>query len=131
MLGAPLRNAVENDWVGFFQQEGRPYSPILVTYYPFLLRMHSPGARDSDWISAPSSSALNRVPNSDIDILVVVPESHEPGYTRDRAAHRALRGSRAPVEVLVWTREEFDRGLRIRTSLSSSIKRHGRLLYAG
>ena len=69
-------------------------------------------------------------PHSDIDILVVVPESDEPGYRRDRAAYRSLRGVVATLEVLVWTRQEFERGLRIRTSLSSSVQQTGRVLYA-
>lgn len=69
-------------------------------------------------------------PHSDIDILVVLPESGQPGYKRDRLAYRALRGIVAALDVVVWTRQEFERGLRIRTSLSSSVERTGRLLYA-
>ena len=69
-------------------------------------------------------------PHSDVDVLVVVSESHEPGHRRDTAAYHALRGLQAAVEVLVWTRDEFERGLRIRTSLSSSVQRTGKLLYA-
>lgn len=67
--------------------------------------------------------------NSDIDIIVVVPHSDQPGYIRDRAAYHALWDVKAPVEVLVWTREEFDSGLRIPTSLSATVQRTGRLLY--
>jgi len=69
-------------------------------------------------------------PTSDIDLLVVVPRSDEPGYVRDRAAYHALWGIEAPVDVVVWTREEYERGLRIRTSLSATSERTGRLLYA-
>ena len=67
--------------------------------------------------------------NSDIDLIVVVSDSDQPGYVRDRAAYHALWGIRAPVEVLVWTQEEFDSGLRIPTSLSASVQRTGKLLY--
>lgn len=69
-------------------------------------------------------------PHSDIDILVVVPQSDLPGHVRDRSAYRALRGIVAPIEVLVWTRDEYERALRVRTSLSASVERSGRLLYA-
>ena len=69
-------------------------------------------------------------PHSDVDILVVVPQSDQPGYRRDRAAYRALRGIPVALDILVWTREEFDRGLRVRTSLSASVRRTGRTLYA-
>ncbi|OGV73854.1 MAG: DNA polymerase III subunit beta [Lentisphaerae bacterium RIFOXYB12_FULL_65_16] len=69
-------------------------------------------------------------PCSDVDILVVVPDSDQPGYRRDRAAYHALWGVAAAADVLVWTHQEFEHGLRIRTSLSSSVQRTGRLLYA-
>jgi UTP:GlnB (protein PII) uridylyltransferase len=68
--------------------------------------------------------------HSDVDSLVVVPGSDQPGYRRDRAAYHALWGVAAAADVLVWTRQEFEHGLRIRTSLSSSVQRTGRLLYA-
>ena len=67
---------------------------------------------------------------SDVDILVVVADSAEPGHRRDRAAYHALWGLAVTMDVLVWTRDEFERGLRLRTSLSSSVQRTGRLLYA-
>jgi len=69
-------------------------------------------------------------PLSDLDLLVVVPHSDQPGYKRDGGAYRALRGIAVAIDVLVWTHAEFERGLRIRTSLSSSVQRTGRLLYA-
>lgn len=69
-------------------------------------------------------------PDSDIDLLVVVAASDRPGHVSDREAYHALWGVRWPVEVLVWTREEFERGLNVRTSLSSTVKRTGLVLYA-
>jgi hypothetical protein len=43
-------------------------------------------------------------PDSDVDLLVVVPGSSEPGYRRDQAAYRAIRRKyRFPLEILVLT----------------------------
>jgi predicted nucleotidyltransferase len=69
-------------------------------------------------------------PDSDYDILVVVPASDLPGYRRDQLAYRTLRGIRAAKDVLVWTREEFERRLHLPASLPATVVREGKLLYA-
>ncbi len=67
---------------------------------------------------------------SDVDLLVIVPESDLPGYARDRIALRALRGIGMAVDVLVFTKPEFDRKLAVACSLPATVHREGRLLYA-
>ena len=69
-------------------------------------------------------------PDSDYDIMVVVPHSEEPSYRRARRAYEVLRGVRTAVDVLVWTREAFDSRLHLRASFPSTIVREGKLLYA-
>lgn len=69
-------------------------------------------------------------PDSDYDIMVIVPHSDLPGYRRDQVAYRALRGIRTAVDVLVWTRQEFDSRLHLKASFPSTIVREGKLLYA-
>ncbi len=69
-------------------------------------------------------------PDSDIDILIVVPSSELPGYKRDRVALRALRGLGVAVDVIVLTRDEFDRKREVVCSLPATVLREGRLLYA-
>jgi predicted nucleotidyltransferase len=68
--------------------------------------------------------------DSDFDLLIVVPASDLPGHARDRIALRALRGLRVPVDVLVLTREEFDRKRNVVCSLPATVDREGRVLYA-
>ena len=68
--------------------------------------------------------------DSDYDILIVVSDSDLPGYARDRIALRALRGLRVPVDVIVLTREEFDRKRGVACSLPATVEREGKLLYA-
>ena len=67
---------------------------------------------------------------SDYDLLVVVERSDLPGHQRDREALRALRAIRAPVDVMVLTRDEFERGSRVVTSLPATVLREGRRLHA-
>ena len=67
--------------------------------------------------------------HSDLDLLVIVPESEEPRYRRAQTAHRIVSGIRAPKEILVMTREEWDRDLRAPASLASAVRREGRQLY--
>lgn len=68
--------------------------------------------------------------DSDLDLMVVVPDTAGPERRRSRLAYQALRGTGVGADVLVWTRTEFDRRLHLRASLPSTIVREGKLLYA-
>ena len=67
--------------------------------------------------------------DSDFDFLVVVPESEAHPLDRMQRAHRCLRGVRTPIDVLVPTREEFERVRDLKPSLTYKIVREGRLVY--
>jgi len=68
--------------------------------------------------------------DSDYDFLVVVRDSPLPRCKREQqAACRALCGMGIAKDVLVFTREELERGLAVATSLPSTVAREGRLLY--
>jgi uncharacterized protein len=67
--------------------------------------------------------------DSDIDLLVVLGTSSEPGYRRAREVYRSLRGIRLPIEVVVRTRDEMIRAGRVSTSLERQVLDRGRLLY--
>jgi predicted nucleotidyltransferase len=68
--------------------------------------------------------------DSDLDLLVVLPDSHLPPHRRAVAAYRALRGLSLPAEIKVVTRQEFD----CRAAWFSTIERvvfeKGKVLYA-
>lgn len=68
-------------------------------------------------------------PDSDYDIMVLVPESSKPAYRRAKQAYEVLRGIATAVDVLVWTQEEFERDVPVVASLPAAIVREGRLLY--
>jgi len=68
-------------------------------------------------------------PDSDLDFMVVVPASEEPRYRREQKAHSALRNLSLPKDVVVLTREEWDRESTCGTSLSSTVRREGLQLH--
>lgn len=67
--------------------------------------------------------------DSDVDILVVVEHSDQPAYRRATEIYRCLRGLRVPVEIVVRTREELDRGLAVKVSLERKVMEQGRVLH--
>jgi predicted nucleotidyltransferase len=69
-------------------------------------------------------------PDSDYDLLVVVPDSSPPDRRRSRLAYEVLWGTGIAADVLVWTRERFDSRAHLKSSLPATIIREGKLLYA-
>lgn len=69
-------------------------------------------------------------PDSDIDLLVVVPAAAEPTYRLASAAYAELTPLRLPLEVVFMTRAEFDARAPAVASLPGTVLREGRLLYA-
>ncbi|HLE14870.1 MAG TPA: nucleotidyltransferase domain-containing protein [Anaerolineales bacterium] len=68
-------------------------------------------------------------PDSDFDLLVVVSESDLPRHQREKISYDLLWGLRTSVDVIVLTQEEFQRAIRVKTSLASSARDHGKRLY--
>lgn len=66
---------------------------------------------------------------SDLDLFVVVPESSEAPIERMRRAHRCLRGLGIAKDVLVKTRQEFDRLRALPSTLDYLVFHRGRKLY--
>jgi len=68
-------------------------------------------------------------PDSDYDLMVVVPDDTPSERRRSHLAYQALRGTGTGADVLVWTRRMFDERLHLRASLPATIVREGRLVY--
>ena len=77
-----------------------------------------------------SSARGDSGPDSDYDLLLVVPDDAIPERKRSKLAYECLWGTGTAVDVLVWTRSSFDRRLHLPTSLPATIIREGRLLHA-
>ncbi len=69
-------------------------------------------------------------PDSDFDLLVVVPDDSPPERKRSRLAYERLWGTGTASDVLVWTQNRFDSRAHLRASLPGTVLREGRLLYA-
>ena len=69
-------------------------------------------------------------PDSDYDILVVVPDDVEPSRRRSRLAYEALWGTGIAADVLVWSVSQFNGRLHLPASLPATVVREGRLLHA-
>jgi predicted nucleotidyltransferase len=67
--------------------------------------------------------------DSDVDLLVIVPESQEPAYVRAARAHRALRGISVPCDIVVRTRDEMNRINPVRSSLLYRALTEGKQLH--
>lgn len=67
--------------------------------------------------------------SSDIDLLVVVPDSDLPRHRREAFSYDLLWGLTVPVDVIVLTRAEFQRASRVKTSLASVVQTEGQMLY--
>jgi len=67
-------------------------------------------------------------PDSDYDLMVVVRASAVPAIMRAQEAYRALRGLGMTKDIVVWTKEEFDRRKHLPASFAATIIREGRLL---
>ncbi len=68
--------------------------------------------------------------DSDVDLLVIVPESDESPHRRAVRAHRSLRGLPIPCDIVVRTRAEMDRINPVRSSLLYRALTEGKRLNA-
>lgn len=70
-------------------------------------------------------------PDSDYDLMVIVPDDAPPERRDSRLGYEVLRGTGLAVDVHVWSRSAFDRRLHLRSSLPSAVRREGTSLYEG
>jgi uncharacterized protein len=69
-------------------------------------------------------------PDSDYDLLLVVPDDAPPERQRSRLAYQTLRGTGVAADILVLTRSRFETRARVATSLPATVLREGKLLHA-
>jgi len=69
-------------------------------------------------------------PDSDYDLLVIVPDEASPARRRSRLAYERLWGTGAAADVLVWTRTQFGSRTHLAASLPATVLHEGKLLYA-
>jgi len=67
--------------------------------------------------------------DSDVDLFVVVSSSDLPSYKRARAVYRSLRDIVVPFDVIVQTRKEVERAVRVPSSFTHKVMDEGKILY--
>ena len=67
--------------------------------------------------------------DSDVDLLVVVPDSEVPPHRHATVAYVALRGLCFPVDIKVVSRREFERRARYLSSIERIVERRGKVVY--
>jgi len=69
-------------------------------------------------------------PDSDYDLMVVVPDDAPRERRRARLAYEVLWEAGRAADVVVQTRQYFTSRLHLKASLPATVEREGRLLYA-
>ena len=90
---------------------------LVEAYHP--LRMYLFGSR----------ARGNENLNSDYDILIIVGNDVASELKSAGLAYKSLWGISVPVDVLVWTDQEFQKRLHLPNSLPSEVVREGVLLH--
>ncbi|MGO9008844.1 MAG: nucleotidyltransferase domain-containing protein [Bryobacteraceae bacterium] len=67
-------------------------------------------------------------PDSDYDLMVILPDEAPAHLRRGNPGYRALRGTGVAADG-VWPQGDFNRQLHLRASFPSTIVREGKLLY--
>ena len=76
-----------------------------------------------------SRARSEATPDSDYDLMVIVPAATLPPYRRNQLAFRLLCGLPASKGVIVVTRQEFDQKKNVACSLPATVLREGKVLY--
>ena len=68
-------------------------------------------------------------PDSDYDLLVIVPDDAPEERRHSRYAYDLMWGIGAAVDIVVWGDTSFRKRARVVTSLPATVLREGRLVY--
>lgn len=69
-------------------------------------------------------------PDSDYDLLLIVPDDAPAERRRSRLAYEIMWGTGVAADVLVWTAGQFQSRTHLPASLPATVLREGKLLHA-
>src|SRR5947208_11500850 len=69
-------------------------------------------------------------PDSDYDLLLIMPDDAPRELLDPRLACRTLAGTALAADVLLFRRSKFEGQLHLKASLPATIEREGKILYA-
>jgi predicted nucleotidyltransferase len=109
-----------------FEETKDSLSPVITDIKQRLVHAYEP-----ERIYLFGSAARGDVhPDSDYDFMLIVGDNAPPERRRSRLAYQVLRGTGIAVDVLVWTKREFEARLHLKASFPSTVVREGKLIYA-
>ena len=82
---------------------------------------------ESVWLFG-SQARGDATTDSDFDFLAVVAESNDSRYRRAVAARTVVEDIHEPKDIIVLTRDEWNKELKVPSSLASTVMREGILL---
>lgn len=68
--------------------------------------------------------------DSDYDLLLIVPKEIAYSHSSYEKVAELLWGLEFPTDILLWSREDFDKRLHLKASLPATVVREGQLLHA-
>ena len=110
------------------QTVAKPYSaddPVLAEMVRRLVEVYHP-----ERIYLFGSAARGDAgPDSDYDLMIVVPDDTPPELRHSTKGYQALRGIGVAMDIRVLTVTRFDEQLHLKASFPSTIVREGKLVY--
>ncbi|MEW6718174.1 MAG: nucleotidyltransferase domain-containing protein [Chloroflexota bacterium] len=67
--------------------------------------------------------------SSDLDLMVIVPDTNQPPHRRAQEAYACVGAVGVSKDLIVLTEKEFERQSSVTTSLAWLVKEQGRVLY--
>lgn len=67
---------------------------------------------------------------SDLDLLIIIEKSDEKSHKRGKAGFEALWGLCIAKDLMVYTKEEFEKQSRDESSLAYKTLKYGKMIYA-
>jgi predicted nucleotidyltransferase len=71
----------------------------------------------------------NPTPDSDLDLIIIVPKSEEKSYKRSIVGDLALSDILVSRDIIVYTVDEFKERMKDVSTLCSKVVKEGKLLY--
>ena len=69
-------------------------------------------------------------PNNDSDIdLLIVKDTDEPRFKRDRKIRKYLRGMKIPIDLIIYTEQEIEEWKHTKAAFINHILEKGKVLY--
>ena len=124
-----IMDVLPMEWVERVHVQPVGFAPVTAELLQNIVQRIAAGVQPQKIILFGSWARGDRGPHSDIDILVIQ-ESSQPRPQRYAQVRRLFWGMGLPMDILVYTPEEFARYQAVPGSFTNTISHEGKVLYA-